>query len=68
MIPTGTMQKNFLKKPLKVDNLLSIPKTMWILKVTKIICIGYKIKQDECDAMVKAYVNDISQFLDVANR
>ena len=29
---------------------------------------GYLIKKDDCETMARAYVNDISQFLDVTNK
>ena len=32
------------------------------------LCIGYSIVQEDCESMARAYVNDISQFLDLANR
>ena len=28
----------------------------------------YLIKKDDCETMARAYVNDISQFLDVTNK
>ena len=29
---------------------------------------AYLIKKDDCESMAKAYVNDIGQFLNLANR
>ncbi len=30
--------------------------------------IAYLIRKDDCETMAKAYVDDISQFLDIANK
>lgn len=41
---------------------------MWKAAVNVISILAYSMVKDDCESMSKSYVDDISQFLDLANR
>lgn len=68
MILTGILLNKSSIKLWKVDKLLNIPKKISALKVSYHYNTAFLIRKNDCETMVRSYVDDCGQFLDLANR
>lgn len=68
MTPTGSQPKEFSIRHSREDKSCSIPKITSKPTVNFLLIVAYLIRKDDCESMVRAYVDDAGQFLDLANR
>jgi hypothetical protein len=68
MTPTGTPPNKSLTILSKADKSSNTPKKTSKPTVKHSLTSAYLIRKNDCETMVRSYVDDCGQFLDIANR
>ena len=68
MIQTGTQPNKFWTIHWRADKLLNTLRRTSTQTVPYYLIAAYLIRKNDCETMVRSYVDDCGQFLDIANR
>lgn len=66
--PTGTLLNRFWTRLWRADKSWSTQRRTSRQAVFLLIFTAYLIRKNDCETMVRSYVDDCGQFLDIANR